>query len=258
MKLPLDSNKIMSTPEETRENLAIDFGKKINDDIQFYGLITYAHRYGEAYENYRIPTIAPTYYPAGFSPLETIRENDYAATIGLKGDDFFGFDWDLSTTYGADETKIGNKNTANTGMLSSDCSLDSTSANYSSLGCGWTPTNVRAETYRLAQWTNNLDFRRHFNIAQKVPMLLAFGAEHRLETYDLTAGDAASYLLGGTQGYAALARRALEAGAVTSGPATWMETSIRLKTGTWILPGALSTIRTSAMLKTARFPPVMM
>ncbi|OUI97783.1 TonB-dependent siderophore receptor [Acetobacter sp. DsW_54] len=204
MKLPLDSNKIMSTPEETRENLAIDFGKKINDDIQFYGLITYAHRYGEAYENYRIPTIAPTYYPSGFSPLETIRENDYAATIGLKGDDFFGFDWDLSTTYGADETKIGNKNTANTGMLSSDCSLDSTSANYSSLGCGWTPTNVRAETYRLAQWTNNLDFRRHFNIAQKVPMLLAFGAEHRLETYDLTAGDAASYLLGGTQGYAGI------------------------------------------------------
>ncbi|MFT8803018.1 MAG: TonB-dependent receptor plug domain-containing protein, partial [Gluconobacter cerinus] len=78
MNVPADSNKIMSTPEETRESLAIDFGKTITEGVNFYGLITYMHRHGEAYENYRTPAIAPTMYPAGFSPLETSEENDYA------------------------------------------------------------------------------------------------------------------------------------------------------------------------------------
>ncbi|MDE7540919.1 TonB-dependent receptor plug domain-containing protein [Gluconobacter sphaericus] len=204
MNVPADSNKIMSTPEETRESLAIDFGKTITEGVNFYGLITYMHRHGEAYENYRTPVIAPTMYPAGFSPLETSEENDYAATLGLKGDNFLGFDWDLSTTYGADGNKIGNKNTANTGMLASTCSTDPTSSYYSTDGCGWSPSSTRAETYRMAQWTNNLDFRRQFNIAHTVPMTLAFGGEHRLETYQIKAGTPPSYELGGTQGYAGL------------------------------------------------------
>lgn len=200
MSIPADSNKIMSTPEETRENLAIDFGKTITEGVNFYGLITYMHRHGEAYENYRTPNIAPTMYPAGFSPLETSEENDYAATLGLKGDNFFGFDWDLSTTYGAD----GNKNTANTGMLASTCSTDPTSSYYSTDGCACSPSTTRAETCRMAQWTNNLDFRRQFNIAHTVPMTLAFGGEHRLETYQIKAGTPPSYELGGTQGYAGI------------------------------------------------------
>ncbi|KFL87905.1 TonB-dependent receptor [Acetobacter malorum] len=204
MNVPSDSNKIMSTPEETRESLAIDFGKKITEGINFYGLITYMHRHGEAYENYRTPNIAPSMYPSGFSPLETSEENDYAATLGLKGDNFFGFDWDLSTTYGADGNKIGNKNTANTGMLASTCSTDPSSAYFSTDGCGWSPNTTRAETYRMAQWTNNLDFRRNFNIAHLVPVTLAFGGEHRLETYEIKAGTPPSYELGGTQGYAGL------------------------------------------------------
>ncbi|OUI98913.1 TonB-dependent receptor plug domain-containing protein [Acetobacter cibinongensis] len=204
MNVPLDSNKIMSTGEETRESLAIDFGKKVSEKIDFYGLITYMHRHGETYQNYRTPAIAPTMYPSGFSPLETMEENDYAATLGLKGHSFWGFDWDLSTTYGADGNKIGNKNTANTGMLASTCSTDSSSAYYSADGCGWSPSSTRAETYRMAQWTNNLDFRRNFNIAHAVPMTLAFGGEHRLETYQIIEGTPASYQLGGTQGYAGL------------------------------------------------------
>ncbi|MFT8591917.1 MAG: TonB-dependent receptor [Acetobacter orientalis] len=202
--VPKDSNKILSTGEETRESLAIDFGKKVSENIDFYGLITYMHRHGETYQNYRTPNIAPTMYPGGFSPLETIEENDYAATLGLKGSNFFGFDWDLSTTYGADGAKIGNKNTANTGMLASTCSTDSSSVYYSADGCGWSPTSTRAETYRMAQWTNNLDFRRNFNIGHVVPMTLAFGGEHRLETYQIIEGTPASYQLGGTQGYAGL------------------------------------------------------
>ncbi|MBS1095069.1 TonB-dependent receptor plug domain-containing protein [Gluconobacter wancherniae] len=187
--IPHNSNKVISTPEETRENLSIEFGKTLTEGITGYGLITYAHRHSEAYENYRLPSVAPSLYPYGFSPLETMEENDYSAMLGIKGDNLFGFSWDLSTTYGADEADVGNKNTANPSMISST---------------GFSPTTVRAESYRMAQWTNNFDMRRRFNIANVVPVTLAMGAEHRLETYQIWPGEPASYTSGGTQGYAGL------------------------------------------------------
>lgn len=72
VKVPKNSNKIMSTPEETRENLGIDFGKKLTDNVDFYGQVTYAHRHAEAYENYRVPSGSsasnPELFPSGYSP----------------------------------------------------------------------------------------------------------------------------------------------------------------------------------------------
>jgi len=204
--VPPNSNFIMSTPEETRENLGLNFGKPINEDVEFYGLITYAHRHGESYQNVRVPSIAPTIYPNGFSPIETIEENDYQTNLGIKGDNFFGFDWDVNTEYGADEDDIGVKNTVNTGMLSSACTtINVASPYYSSNGCGFSPTTVRAETYRNALWSNNLDFRRRLRIANVLPVTLAFGGQHRLEMYDIQSGNPPSYQAGGTQGYAGAA-----------------------------------------------------
>lgn len=205
--VPVNSNEILGTPEETRENLGIGWGKEIiGSRLQFYGNLTYMHRHGEGIENYRIPSKAPIMWPNGFTPIETNEENDYGVTFGLKGDQLFGgWDWDLSTTYGADETKMGNKDTANLGMLSSSCSTNPADIGfYSSEGCGYSPYKTRAETYRMAQWTNNLDVRRRFSIAQIVPVTFAAGAEHRLETYEIDAGNPNSYEVGGTQGYAGL------------------------------------------------------
>jgi iron complex outermembrane recepter protein len=205
--VPLDSNHFTSTPEETRENLSIEFGKKITDGIEAYGLITYAHRHSEAYQNYRIPSVAPSLFPYGFSPLMTNNENDYSALLGIRGANLLGFDWDLSTVYGADEMTIGVKDTVNTGMLSATCvsaSVDPTSPYASEEGCGSSPTTVRSERFRMAQWTNNFDMRRTINIAHTVPMTLALGAEHRLETYQIWPGQPASYQLGGVQGFGGL------------------------------------------------------
>ncbi|NVN09926.1 TonB-dependent receptor [Nguyenibacter vanlangensis] len=184
----LQDDQAQSTPEETRETLGIDFGKTLAEGVQGYGFITYGHRHAEANEHYRLPSVLPQLYPYGFLPLETIEENDYAATLGLKGDRFLGFHWDLSTTYGADEDDIGVKNTANVGFYDA---------------YGWTPTTVHAESYRNAQWTNDLDFTRLFQVLGR-KLNLAFGAEHRLETYDVGAGIPPSYLLGGTAAYAGL------------------------------------------------------
>ncbi len=197
---PGNSNKILGLPEETRETLSIEFGKTLVQDafggIEGYGLITYGHRHSEAYENYRTPTKLPEVYPDGFSPLETDEENDYSAIIGIKAPDVFGFHADLSTTYGADITNIGNKHTANPNLyLQGDPQYG--------YPIGFTPTTVLAQSQQNAQWTNNLDFTRPFH-ALGMPMNFAFGAEERSEVYRLGAGAPASYLLGGTQGFAGL------------------------------------------------------
>ncbi len=183
-----DDNNITSLPEETRETLSIDFGTTLFDDVQFYGLITYGHRHAQAYENYRLPDILPEVFPQGFSPIETDEENQYSATLGIKGDDLFGFRYDLSTTYGADQINIGNKDTANPNLY---------------LATGFTPTSVMASSLRNAQWTNTLDLSRPLHVLS-IPLLLSFGGEERSEEYDIGAGQPASTELGGTQGFAGL------------------------------------------------------
>ena len=197
---PANSNKINGLPEETRETLSIDFGKTLVQDvfggIEGYGLVTYGHRHSEAYENYRVPSKIPTIYPDGFSPLETDEENDFAATLGVKADDFYGFHVDLSTTYGQDGTAIGNKNTGNPYLATSTVSIDGYPP-------GFTPTTVLAQSQTNAQWTNNLDFTRPFTAFGKT-MNFAFGAEERSEVYALGAGSPASTVGGGTQGFAGL------------------------------------------------------
>ncbi len=200
---PGDSNKILGLPEETRETLSIDFGKTLVQNafggIEGYGLITYGHRHAEAYENYRTPYIAPTLYPWGFSPLETDEENDYAATLGVKANDVFGFHADLSTTYGEDLTNIGNKNTANPYLLTT-AETGLPSYGYP---LNFSPTTVLAQSQANAQWTNNLDFTKPFTAFGK-KMNIAFGAEERSEVYVLGAGSPASTVGGGTQGFAGL------------------------------------------------------
>jgi iron complex outermembrane receptor protein len=197
---PANSNQTNSLPEETRETFSIAAGATVAPDtlggIDAYSFITYGHRHAEAYENYRLPDVLPQVFPAGFDPLETDEENDYAATLGLKAGDIAGFHASLSTTYGENDVRIGNKNTANPTLYQQG------DAAYG-LAPGYTPTTVMAQGQYNAQWTNDLDFTRLFHVYNR-PLNLAFGFEHRLDMYELTAGDPASYVLGGTQGFAGL------------------------------------------------------
>lgn len=179
----LTNDPFLSSTEETRESLALEFGKPLTESIDFFGKITYAHRHAEAYELLRLPSVLPTIYPYGFVPIETIEENDYASTLGLKGALFRGISWSLTTTWGADHDNLGNKQTGNT--------------NYFAM-TGMTPTSFHVGTYGSAQWTNDLDFTKH--LALGGPALdLAWGAEHRLEIFSLSAGSPLSYLYGGSQ-----------------------------------------------------------
>ncbi|QDH25990.1 TonB-dependent receptor [Neokomagataea tanensis] len=198
----LYANKVTNIPEETRESLAITFGKPITSQIDGYGVITYAHRHSQAFQQYRLPTVLPSVYPNGFEPIDAGEENDYAATLGLKGRNLLGFDWNLSTTYGADHLNISTTNNINLGMLKSTCvpaSVDPTSSFASEDGCGYAKTKFFLKGFTSAQWDNKFDARRSFTLPFNVPLNLAWGAEHRLESYTLSPGEPSSYQVGGPQ-----------------------------------------------------------
>jgi iron complex outermembrane receptor protein len=93
--------------------------------------------------------------------------------VGIKG--MVG-DWnvDFSNTYGQNRFDYLISNTSN-------ASLE-----------GASPTSFDAGGFSFAQNTTNLDISRYFNDIYK-GLNVAFGAEHRLEKYDIVAGERASY-----------------------------------------------------------------
>ncbi|MFE8873804.1 TonB-dependent receptor plug domain-containing protein [Acetobacter persici] len=179
-------NKVLGQPELTRHSFGTTFGKNIVDDrLVFFGNATYAHKHGESYQNYRLPTSLPAVYPNGYTPIQTDNENDYSVTVGFKGTKLLGFDWKISSTWGEDIADISNKDTANLAYY----------ADY-----GTTPTNFDVAGYRSTQWTNNFDLRRSVDVGLAMPIVFAGGAEYRYEKYDISAGSPASYYKSGSQG----------------------------------------------------------
>ncbi|MFM0644170.1 TonB-dependent receptor [Paraburkholderia bryophila] len=184
-------NPIEGDPASTREAVGYNAGYYVGDDVELYGFGTYAHRNAQAYQNYRPPGVLPQIYPNGFVPTETVNENDFSVTTGIKGQNLFGWSWDLSSTYGGDHDVIGMTNSANTGLFASQ---------------GYTPTSFHLATVSNTQLTNNLDFSRAFQLpVLPAPVTVSWGVEQRRETYTVGAGDPASYLDGGSQALPGLA-----------------------------------------------------
>jgi iron complex outermembrane receptor protein len=169
---------------------------------EIYSFGTYAYRHSEAFENYRDPNTSGTfvpgtgpfgnltafnYYPSGFEPLEAVNEDDYAVTLGIKGD--LGDDWhyDLSSTYGGDIENISTIASINTDYLHA---------------FGVSPTHFHAGEFNDTEWTNNLDIDKPIDLGIFArPLNIAFGGEFRRNTYQLEPGDSAAIYGGGSQAY---------------------------------------------------------
>ncbi len=178
-------NNIFGDPEIERESVAYNAARALaGDALEVYSFATYAHRDAQSYENYRLPKILPAVYPAGFSPLATMDENDYAVTLGLRGNQLLGWRWDLSSTYGGDDDGLRVIHTGNPGLYALS---------------GSTPTSFHIANYQITQWTNTLDLARPFEVGLNAPLNVAAGGEWRRETYKIRPGDPASYEDGGSQ-----------------------------------------------------------
>jgi iron complex outermembrane receptor protein len=172
------------TPKINLLTLGYNAELPLQDDLSLYSFSTWSYRKAEQGQNFRLPTIAntvtigPNGRPYGYTPTWYIEEYDYQAAFGAKG--LAGaWDWDLSSTYGRNQAAQGTWNNQNP-----------------SLGAA-TPNHFESGTWVSSQLTSNLDLRRSFEVGLSKPLDFSWGLEQRRDTYQVQAGDWASWADGG-------------------------------------------------------------
>jgi|HubBroStandDraft_5_1064220.scaffolds.fasta_scaffold10093_2 iron complex outermembrane receptor protein len=166
--------------------LTYNSGFDIDDSVQLYSFGTAGYRNAQQIQNYRLPNKIPALWPFGFSPVEALKETDFAVTAGVKGTLFGDWNFDLGSTYGSDNDSIYVDDSANIALY------DNT---------GSTPTDFYVGGFVATQWTTTLDLNRNFNVGMSGPLNLALGVEDRHESYEIHAGDPASRYEDGSQSY---------------------------------------------------------
>jgi iron complex outermembrane receptor protein len=152
----------------------------LDGGVQLYSFGTYSHRVSDLPFTFRSPNnvnTLPQVYPEGFRPDLVIKENDFEFAVGGRGQ-IGDWDWDLSSTYGRDDA---DENTAQ----SINASLGPSS-----------PTTFHVGELISSEWVNSLDVTRSIGLAADSDLTLAFGVQHRRETYEVRGGDPASYAAG--------------------------------------------------------------
>ncbi len=165
---------------------SVNAGYDLGGGTELYSVATYGEKTANAFENYRMPNRLPKIYPYGFSPKETIDEKDYGLTAGIKGKILDAWNWDLSTTYGQDDSAIGVADSGNVSLYNDT---------------GATPLDFHAGQFTATQWTTNFDLSREFDVGFKTPINVAFGTEYRRDSYEIGAGDEGSRYKEGSQSY---------------------------------------------------------
>lgn len=173
-------------------NFGIDVG-----DVKIYSFGTYGDKYASGIQNYRVPNLVvgrdgSIPRPFGFSPRIVSNETDYAATGGFKGAMAGGWSYDVATTYGKDEVVLYNRDSFNRSLYIDTSTLTTP---------GFSPTDFRNGAFIFSQWTSQIDLDRELDVGFATPLNLAIGAEYRRETYEIKAGDEASYYKEGVQAY---------------------------------------------------------
>jgi iron complex outermembrane receptor protein len=200
-------NLIQGDADTLLKLVAFNTGFSLPGDVQIYANGTYGDKRADSYENYRVPAkvsclpgdpcfaladVATYPFPLGFDPLEQIREEDFQLVAGVKG--FFGdWTWDLSQAYGEDHVELYTIDSANPTLYADT---------------GASPSDFYDGKFISTQSTTTLDITKDFALSFfSGPLTVAFGGEHRRESWILGPGEPTSYEEGGAQsfpGYSAI------------------------------------------------------
>ncbi len=154
-------------------NFALPLDDNGSELYAFGGL---SSRKGNSGGFYRFPNESRTYTPAyidGFLPEINSKISDQSLSVGVKGKIS---DWnvDFSNTYGKNTFDYTIGNTGNTSMQNAS------------------PKSFDAGGFSFAQNTVNLDINNFYDDVFS-GLNVAFGAEYRLENYEIFAGQLSSY-----------------------------------------------------------------
>ena len=133
--------------------------------------------YRRAFDSRNVAAI----YPDGFLPIINSVAEDTSVVMGVRGDTEGGWTWDVSANYGANDFDFIITNSLN-----------------NSLGAA-SPTEFFAGTLHGAQNLFNADVSKYFDGLIGNGLNVAFGAEHRKDSYRIEPGEEASYVGTGSQ-----------------------------------------------------------
>lgn len=155
----------------------------VGEQAEIYGFGGVGYRNGQAAGFYRLPYQSRTYTPAyinGFLPEIHSDIIDKSVAIGIKGK-IGEWNLDFSNTWGRNSFNYAVENSSNASLQNS------------------TPTSFEAGGFAFSQNTTNFDMTRYYeNIFSGLN--IAFGAEYRLENYEIIAGNENSYSQYNTNG----------------------------------------------------------
>ncbi len=164
--------------------LFVNAAANLSDAVELYTFASYGYRDGKSAGFYRIASDArnvTAIYPDGFLPLINTDLNDFAGTVGLKGE-VAGWNWDLSGGYGINKFDFKITNSLNRSFgPASQTAFDSGGLRYS-------------------QALVNLDVSREISVGFAKSLTLAGGLEYRRETFDIRPGETASFANGAAGG----------------------------------------------------------
>ncbi|WP_084420028.1 TonB-dependent receptor plug domain-containing protein [Henriciella litoralis] len=161
-------------------NFFFNSGYELDNGMELYAFGGVQDREGESPGFYRRASDSrniPSIYPEGFLPVIGGDVLDTSLGGGVRGT-VSGWDYDVSGVYGSNELEYSVNNSLNV-------SLGPTSQ-----------TSFDAGTLSFDQFTLNADIVRTFDTLLPGTTTLAFGAEYRDESYEIEAGEEASYIAG--------------------------------------------------------------
>ena len=147
----------------------------ISDDWKVYTFGGFSSRHGTSGGFYRKPNQSRTFtgiHANGYLPQIGTDIQDVSLSAGIKGK-WNGWNVDLSNTFGQNSFDYTIKNTGNSSLRFAS------------------PNEFDAGGLKFSQNTINLDFSKNYDVLQGLNV--AFGAEHRYENFQITAGEEASY-----------------------------------------------------------------
>jgi iron complex outermembrane recepter protein len=164
-------------------NFIANMSLPVSDKIDFYlfGGRNYRDTDAFAFTRNDGERVVEDIYPGGYTPRITSVIIDNSIVAGLKTTTNSGLKIDLSNAFGNNIFDYTVKGTIN-------ASLE-----------GLSPTKFYAGGHSLLQNTTNLDFSKNFKTVLE-GMNLAFGAEYRLEKFEIFTGETGSYSTYDTNG----------------------------------------------------------
>jgi iron complex outermembrane receptor protein len=171
-------------PEMEQLTFFANGGGELDGGVFIYGWASYQDResrsagfFRRALDDRNVIQI----YPDGFLPIIAPDVTDYSAAAGATWD---AADWalDTSLTYGTNEMQFGVENTLNRSMGTAS------------------PTTFDAGGFSYDQMVLNFSAVRSYDVdAFESPLNVAAGLEAREETYEIFAGEPASWINGGVR-----------------------------------------------------------